>query len=582
MHEATNKTLAVNNVMEQFEKAEPSEFPIDIREYIYLFKSWGWLIMLAGLMAIIAAYIISLRTTPVYQASTRLLVSAPSSLGGIDASFMVTTQSMMSTYSQMLLDRPVLQGVIDQLQLQITPEALKRSITVDVVTNTQLMIITVKNTDPALAADLANGMASVFIDRIRQLQSERFAASRDGLSNQISDMEEQITNTNGEIAHTTDESKLQQLQARLTQYLTIYSNLVTSYEQVRLAEAQTSTNVVVSELANVPSIPVSPKTRVNMLVAGFIGVLLAVGVVFTRDILDDTVKNPDMILKKFNQPILGVIDSHKPLKEKPFVLAELHSPSAEGFWSLRTNLTFASVDTPLRRILVTSPMPQDGRTTVASNLALVLAQGEKKTLLMDADLRHPSIQIQFGLSNEIGLTELLAHPLKDFSNFIQGVDIPGLTVITSGVLPPNPSELLTSKMVGQTLKRLNQVYDLIVIDTPAVLSVADAIALAPAMDGVILVVKPGTTKIAAVQQALEQLRAVGACVLGVVLNDVNHNSPKYGYFFKRFYAKDPYRNQERGGGRREPGSWRRYVKLSRIIQFAQGWIKSSPPKDKNS
>jgi len=527
------------NHMEQIERGEISESPIDIKEYFYLFWSWAWLILLAGVVAGVAAYIISIHITPVYEASTHLLVSAPSDISGVNLSALVTTQTMTDTYSQMLLDRPVLQGVIDQLKLNTTPEELKKSIKVDVVLNTQLLVITVDNTNPARAADIANGMAVIFIERIGQLQSQRFAASRDGLAKQVSDMEGQIKDTDNQIAYARDPSTLQQLQARLTQYQTIYSGLVTSYEQVRLAEEQTNTNVVVSEPANVPSIPVSPKTILNILLSLFAGMLLAAGVVFARDTFDDTIKNPEDIRKKFNLPILGVIDSHETTEGKPIALSEPRSPTAEAFRSLRTNITFmsaANVDAPLRRILVTSAMPQDGKTTVASNLAVVLAQGDKKTLLIDADLRRPTVQMQFGLLNRIGLSDLFVRPLDASSSVIQSITVPGLSVITSGGLPPNPSELLTSKMMGQILDRLNQVFDLIVIDSPPVLTVTDAAALAPAMDGVILVVKPGTTKMSAFQQALEQLRGVGAHVLGVVLNEVNPASRKYGYYYNRYYS----------------------------------------------
>jgi non-specific protein-tyrosine kinase len=165
---------------------------------------------------------------------------------------------------------------------------------------------------------------------------------------------------------------------------------------------------------------------------------------------------------------------------------------------------------------------------------VVFAQGGKKTLLLDADLRRPSIPTQFGLSNSTGLSDLFILPSNDFSSVIQTVNEPYLAVITSGVLPAKPSELLTSKKMRQILDRLKLDFDLIVIDSPSVLTVTDAAALAPTIDGVILVVKPGVTKLGAVQQALDQLRAVRARVLGVVLNDVNLNSRKYGYFYHRY------------------------------------------------
>ena len=188
--------------MEQIDRSEPPETPIDLKEYLHLFWSWAWLIVLAGLVAGVTAYFISNRITPIYESSTSLLVSAPATGNGVIPSALVTTQTMTSTYSEMLIDWPVLQAVIDKLKLDTTPEELKKSITVDVVNNTQLLVITVDNPSPSLATDIANGMATVFTDRISQLQSQRFAVSIDVLTKQVSDMEGQIKNINDEIANT--------------------------------------------------------------------------------------------------------------------------------------------------------------------------------------------------------------------------------------------------------------------------------------------------------------------------------------------------------------------------------------------
>ena len=523
--------------MEQFDQNEPISSPVDIKEYFYLFWSWAWLIALAGVLAGLAAFVVSIRTRPTYEATTRLLVSAPSAINGVDTSSLVTTQTMTSTYAQMLLDRPVLQGVIDQLRLGTTPDDLKKAISVEIVANTQLLTITVQDPQPTQAANIANAMATVFADRIRELQSQRYAASRDGLAKQVSDMEQQIAATNDQIATTTDQATLEQLQARLTQYRTIYSSLVTSYEQVRLADEQTSTSVVVSEPAAVPYIPVSPKTSRNTILAVFAGMLLAAGAVFVIDTLDDTIKKPEEIRRRFNLPILGMIAWHVTPADKPITMAEPRSPSAEAFRSLRTNLTYAALDRPLRRILVTSPTPQDGKTTIACSLAVVFSQNEKQVVILDADLRRPQVHQKFGLHNRVGLSELFVRPLETISDVIHSVGTPKMAVVTSGALPPNPSELLSSKMMGQILDRLNTAFDLIVIDTPPLLSVTDAAALAPAMDGVILVAKPGATKLSALKQSLEQLGAVGARVLGVVLNDVDPASRKYGYYYNRYYSK---------------------------------------------
>jgi succinoglycan biosynthesis transport protein ExoP len=247
-----------------------------------------------------------------------------------------------------------------------------------------------------------------------------------------------------------------------------------------------------------------------------------------------------------------MIASHTSAGEKPISEAQPRSPVAESFRGLRTNISFAGVDKPLRHILITSATPQEGKTTVSANLAVILSQGEKKVVLIDADMRRPQIHRKFGLYNHLGLSDLflLMRPLDILPvGVIQIVnEKTELAVVTSGRLPPNPSELLTSQKMAQFLDLLNKEYDLILIDTPPVLSVTDAVALATRVDGVILVAKPGVTKWRDFQQTIEQLRSVDARVLGVVLNQVNPRSRKYGYYYNRYHSKYAHYYDPQGNG----------------------------------
>ena len=523
--------------MAQYEQSNDPFTEIDIKENFYLLWSWVWLIGLAGLIAGVVALVISLNTTPQYETSTRLLVSDPPAVRSLDTSAMVSTQTQTSTYAEMLLDRPVLQGVIDKLGLTTKSDVLKGNITVEIVRNTQILLVTVQDPDASRAADIANTLAIVFTERIRELQSQRYAVTQKGLAQQVLDMEKQVNDTTAAISIESDPAQKLQLEARLTEYRRLYSSLVTNFEQVRLAEAQTSTNVFVSEPASVPTIPFSPKTVRNTLLAIVAGVLLAAGAVFALDALDDTIRNPDDIRRKFNLPILGVIASHAIAEGTPISMSQPRSPVAEAFRGMRTNISFASVDTPLRRILVTSSTPQEGKTTISSNLAVVLAQSERKAVLIDADLRRPTVHQKFGLMNRMGLSSLFVRSLDNIPATIQSASVSGLSIITSGNLPPNPAELLTSRRMLEIMDRLNQEFDLIIIDTPPVLTVTDAVALAPAMDGVILVARPGVTKLSSLRQTVEHLQNVGGKILGVVLNQVNPSSRKYGYYYNRYYSK---------------------------------------------
>ncbi len=375
----------------------------DVKKYFYLFWSWTWLILLVGLLAGGAAYYISIRTTPIYQSSTKLLVSNPTSIGNIDTTSLVADFNMISTYAEMLTDVPVMQGVIDKLKLTMSPEELQSAISVKSVVDTQLLVVTVQDRNPKRAADIANTIGDVFSARVRDLQAQRYESSLTGLNKQISDMEGQITATKTTIATTTDPNTLAQLQDQLTQYQDIYTSLVTSYQQVRLVAVQTSTDVVVSEPATASTIPVSPKTTRNTVLAVVAGMLLAAGVVFLIDMLNDTIRDPFAIHNRFNLPTLGVIASHKEKEGRPISLTEPRSPVAEAFRSLRTNIIYAGVDTNLHRIMVTSASPKEGKTTVAANLAVTLAQGEVAIVLIDADFRRPHIHYKFGMHQPGGI-----------------------------------------------------------------------------------------------------------------------------------------------------------------------------------
>jgi capsular exopolysaccharide synthesis family protein len=521
--------------MNQLYPPEQTDSSFDIMEYVHLFWSWAWLILLAGIVAGITAFFISSSQIPLYESSTRLLVSNPPSISNVDNNSMITSYTMPTTYSEMVMDSPVLQGVIDKLKLNTTIEELKRHISVSLIRDTQILLVTVSDISPTRAADIANTLAEIFSEHIRELHSQRYASSKEGIANQVADLSQKISDTNKALANSNSDSEHIQLEARLTEYTRLYSDMVMTYEEVRLSEAQTSSNVVVTEPGMPNNIPVSPHTSINTMLAALVGMLMVSGAIFIIGFLDDTIKNPEELQRKFNIPILGVIARHEIVEGKPISEAEPRSPVAESFRALRTNITFSSVDATLRRIVITSPTPQDGKSTIAANLAVVMAQSEKKIVLIDADLRRPKLHHYFGLLNRFGLSDLFVQPVDNIGEALQPTSSVRLAVITSGSLPPNPSELLTSQRMGTILEKLMQGFDTILIDTPPILSVTDAAALTQAVDGVILVAKPGTTKMSDFRQSIETLKAVKANILGVVLNEVNPASRKYGYYYKHGY-----------------------------------------------
>lgn len=502
-----------------------------IIRYVRLIWRWAWLILLAGIIAGLAAYFGQSLITPTYETSIQLFVSVPARPSYLSDTSMFSSTYITSTYAQMITDYPVLKEVVDELNLNMSIEDLRESISISEVQRTQLIDITVKGTDPNLIVNIANTIGDVFSQRITGLQSARYAASKQALSEQVTEMGVLIENTTAELTQVTDLNQRPQIEARLAQYKQLYADLVASFEEVRMAEAETTTNVLVSDPAIYVE-EVGPSPLILIILGVISGAMLAIGAVIIIDLLDDSITDPVQIQQKFNIPVLGSITKYKIQKGKVVTQYEPRSPTTDSYRKLRTNLLYASADKTLKRIIVTSPTPGEGKTTVISNLGVVMAQVGKKVALIDADFRIPALHSNFGLENNHGLSQLFDGNLDNLSEYTQTSGVQGLTIITSGPLPFDPTELLASDEMIEILDRLNNDHQLVLIDTPPVLNVSESSALAAQVDGVVLVVKAGSTKFNLLQQTIDQLRGVRAEIIGIVMNQVSSKSYQNRYDYK--------------------------------------------------
>jgi capsular exopolysaccharide synthesis family protein len=374
--------------------------------------------------------------------------------------------------------------------------------------------------------------------------------------NEIASLDAQIGTNENEIASlsvqiATNENLIAGLETQIVQYRQINVTLLTNYEQTRLAEAQNVSNVVQVSLATPPLIPVRPIVLVNTILAMLLAMMLSIGGILAVDSLDDTIKTPEEVVKILGLPVVGVIFRHVEQAQDPITQAQPRSPISEAFRTLRTNVQYANVDSPLRMIMVTSASPKEGKSIIAANLAVVLAQGGHKVTLVDADLRRPSIHKWFAVDNQKGLTHLIVQPLGALNGHLKETKTERLTVLTAGDLPPNPTEILGSKKMSSILQETKKNRDVIIVDTPPILAVADAAVLAPAMDGVLFVIQPGVTTFSAARQAIEQLKRVGAKLVGVVLNNIDLRGSRYAYYYRnsyyyyqtKYYAADDYKTK---------------------------------------
>ncbi len=519
---------------------ESKPFSDELRHYIGLIWRWVWLLILATLLAGISAYFVSKRMTPVYQASTTLLINEAPSTRSTDYTSILTSERLARTYSEMLTKTPVLESVISNMALNIEIKDLQKMVTVELVRDTQLINVVVEDTDPTRATNIANELVKVFAEQTSSLQASRYASSKENLEVQLARIDEQIQTTVDSLADLPDVSsnkaERDRLETVLTQYRQTYASLLQSYEQVRVAEAGSYSNVVQVEPATIPNHPIRPRVLMNTALAMIVGLMLAIGTVFLIEALDDTIRGPDDITRTIKLPVLGLILRHEVQNGKLVTIDQPRSPVAESFRSLRTNLQYASVDFPIRTLLVTSPSPSDGKTTIAANLGIVLAQSGRRVVLIDADLRRPRIHKVFNIPNRSGMSNIFVESPISLDGSLQKTETENLSIMPSGEMPPNPSELLGSGKMFEILSLIREQADVIIIDSPPVMAVTDSAVLAPRVDGVLLVVKPGVTKLAVAAQAVEQLSRVNANILGVVLNEVDFSKSRYSYYqYKGYY-----------------------------------------------
>lgn len=292
----------------------------------------------------------------------------------------------------------------------------------------------------------------------------------------------------------------------------------------------------VVDAASLDESPVSPQPVRNVALGLAIGLALGLALAIVREAFDNTVKSPDQVSELTGASVLGTIAFDPHTVKNPLITdLDSHAPRFEAFRVLRTNMQFLDVDAEGRgrMYVVSSPLPGEGKTTTATNLALTLAQAGEGVLLVEADLRRPRVTNLLGLDDAVGLTSVLVGKVS-LGDAFQAHRASGLTVLAAGAIPPNPAELIQSKAMSELLDELRDKFSLVIVDAPPLLPVTDAALLGARADGVLLVIRHGRTTVDQVTHAVERVQAVDARTVGVVLNMVpvrrgGHYGYGYGY-----------------------------------------------------
>lgn len=462
---------------------------MEITDYLRVLRKRWRTTAVFVVLCLAAALVLDLSATRKYEATAQLFVSA-NDTGGLATSLQSAaefSQDRVQSYADIINSRQITNQVAAQLNVGLTGKQISKEISADAPLNTVLVNLHVTDTSASRATLVANAVATEFTSYAALLEASSSGTGSSG----------------------------------------------------------PPVKVTVVKPATLPTSPVSPNGVLDIALGLIVGLLLGIGAAALRETLDNTVKTPDDVQVATGRPVVGVVAFDPDAKANPLIVTQHpHSTRAEAFRQLRTNLQFVDIDTELKSIVITSSVPNEGKTTTVCNLAITIAQAGNRVLLIEADLRRPRLAHYLGLDGSVGLTNILVGTVS-IAEATQRWGANQLDVIASGPLPPNPSELLNSKVMGELLHRLESRYDLVLLDAPPLLPVTDAAVLAAETSGAVLIARHGsTTRDQLARSAHALLDGVGARILGSVINMTPKRGPD-AYYYGYAYS---YRGKARAEG----------------------------------
>lgn len=532
---------------------------VDIKEYLIPLRKWWWLIVAATLVATASSFLATRQQAPIYRTRTTVMIGTAIDNPNPNGNEFWLTQQLANTYADIVKRDPVRQGVMKALGLTWLPEYTAR-----VMANTQLVELTVTDTSPQRAQAVASELANQLIQLSPTASGSEDQQRQAFINQQLNDLEVKIQETQDEIARkqadlanmfsarqiADTQTQINGLQNKLATLQANYAALLANTQQGAL------NSISVIEPAVVPTVPVGPNKPATILLAAAIGFILAAAAAYLLEYLDDTLKNPDDVQKITGLTTLGAVPLIEDAagKQELVMLTGGQTVASEAFRVLRTNLQFASVDRPLRTLMLTSPAPSEGKSLTIANLAAALAQADKRVVLIDADLHRPRLHRIFGLRNNVGLTTGLLDERPDLADLLQETPVPGLRVLTSGPLPPNAAELLGSSRMRDLLAHLGAQADVVLLDTPPVTALSDAAIISAQVDGVLLVLGAGDTRREIARRAVVALQRVNARLVGALLNRMPVEGSGYYYYYYHYGYYDTYNTSGNGHSSRRNGN----------------------------
>jgi capsular exopolysaccharide synthesis family protein len=458
----------------------------DVREYARVIWRRRWYGLLGFVLCVALALAYTATRTPRYQATATLFVGDRQlNLQDINRGIAVTNLSerLLKSYAEIVTSRTIAERAVVDNALPLSAQSVQRELTVQPLVDTQILKVTFLSKDPALAERVANAVASAFVAEIQDIAVPPTVTPPVGAT---------------------------PLPTPATQ-----------------APPPAAVTVSIIDPAVRPKDPVSPNHQRDLALGILLGMMVGIAMEFTVDYLDVSIKTREDT-ERLGLPVVGLIPKLDTGGADVYVERDPRDIGRESFRKLRTSIGFLSVEKPLRTILVTSPIAGEGKTTVAVNLAVAYAQAGSKTVIVEADLRRPSLHRLFGTSGTDGLTTAIIGEAQ-LARSVRAADIPNLHCLVAGAIPPNPVELLQSEHMDNVLEMLRHQFEVIVVDAPPILPVADSLALAPKCDGVLVVARSGSTPRERLTEAVNQIEKSGARFLGVAVNCVRRTDSPYEY-----------------------------------------------------
>lgn len=512
---------------------------LDLHRLLQIARRWWWLLVLGPLLGGVTAWYVSSQQPEMFASDVTLLIST--GVSGTNAGSVQASQNLTETYSQWAVARPILERTAEVLAYDGGVDQLDKAVSATAVPDTLFIRISAQSHDPEQAAAIANAVAEQFLLDVHEQTDPRGSQVRSDLTTQIDQTTTRLTEVQDrigilqnedaptlaerdELAALFDEEA--QLQSDLAQFQTTLRNL-----DVQLAAAQTQ--IVILSPA-VPSLqPFAPNVLRATIIGTMSGVAIAAAAAILLEYLDDTIRDRDELERIATVPVLAGVGTVANLKRTNglYALNSPSSPAAEAMRLLRANLEFASAPDRLRTLAISSAQPDEGKSTITANLAVVLAQAGLKTVIVDADLRHPTQHRFFGVENRRGLSTLLISANPNWREGVTSLTIPNLSLIASGPLPPNPADLLSLDRFAAILAGVAEWADVVLVDTPPLLSASDALIVATSAKGLVLVCRRGVATRGNLRHAIATLRQAHARVIGVVFNHaVSNHIDHYGRY----------------------------------------------------